>query len=84
MHRSELSSISCFLSFPLNPTKIATSGWFIAISRQIRIDKTSFWKFLRQINAYLSNKCPLKLLCAYLNAQESRSPGTPLKRILSG
>ncbi|KRX19076.1 hypothetical protein T07_9400 [Trichinella nelsoni] len=36
----------------------------------------SFWKFLRQINAYMSNKCPLKLPCAYLNAQESRPPGT--------
>ncbi|KRX12093.1 hypothetical protein T07_4319, partial [Trichinella nelsoni] len=39
-----------------------------------------FWKFLRQINAYVSNKWPLKLPCAYLNAQETRPPGTPFIR----
>ncbi|KRX31460.1 hypothetical protein T03_12964, partial [Trichinella britovi] len=39
---------------------------------------------LRQINAYVSNKWPLKLPCAYLNTQESRPTGTPLKRIQSG
>ncbi|KRX50666.1 hypothetical protein T05_14962 [Trichinella murrelli] len=43
-----------------------------------------FWKVLRQINAYVSNKWPLKLPCAYLNTQESRPTGTPLKRIHSG
>ncbi|KRZ91712.1 hypothetical protein T08_3916 [Trichinella sp. T8] len=56
---------------------------FLAITRQIRIHKT-FWKVLRQINAYVSNKWPLKLKCAYLNTQESRPTGTPLKRIQSG
>ncbi|KRY21267.1 hypothetical protein T12_6616 [Trichinella patagoniensis] len=30
-----------------------------------------FWKVLRQINPYVSNKWPLKLPCAYLNTQES-------------
>ncbi|KRY28197.1 hypothetical protein T01_10312 [Trichinella spiralis] len=38
-----------------------------------------FWKVLRQINPYVSNKWPLKLPCAYLNTQESRHTGTPLK-----
>ncbi|KRY21868.1 hypothetical protein T12_2402 [Trichinella patagoniensis] len=37
-----------------------------------------FWKVLRQINPYVSNKWPLKLPCAYLNTQESRHSGTPL------
>ncbi|KRX35273.1 hypothetical protein T09_12033 [Trichinella sp. T9] len=46
--------------------------------------KPKFWKVLRQINAYVSNKWPLKLPCAYLNTQESRPTGTPLKRIQSG
>ncbi|KRX31937.1 hypothetical protein T05_5297, partial [Trichinella murrelli] len=55
----------------------------LAITRQIRIHKTKFWKVLRQINAYVSNKWPLKLPCAYLNTQESRPTGTPLKRIQS-
>ncbi|KRY02713.1 hypothetical protein T03_6469, partial [Trichinella britovi] len=39
---------------------------------------------LRQINAYVSNKWPLKLPCADHNTQESRPTGTPLKRIQSG
>ncbi|KRY17689.1 hypothetical protein T12_7777 [Trichinella patagoniensis] len=30
-----------------------------------------FWKVLRQINPYVSNKWPLKLPCAYLNTQQS-------------
>ncbi|KRX81778.1 hypothetical protein T06_14851 [Trichinella sp. T6] len=43
-----------------------------------------FWEVLRQMNAYVSNKWLLKLPCAYLNTQESRPTGTPLKRIQSG
>ncbi|KRY15079.1 hypothetical protein T12_11690, partial [Trichinella patagoniensis] len=50
---------------------------FLAIYRQIRFHKW-FWKVLRQINPYVSNKWPLKLPCAYLNTQESRHTGTPL------
>ncbi|KRX50729.1 hypothetical protein T05_117, partial [Trichinella murrelli] len=46
--------------------------------------KVRFWKVLRQINAYVSNKWPLKFPCAYLNTQESRPTGTPFKRIQSG
>ncbi|KRY27576.1 hypothetical protein T01_8548 [Trichinella spiralis] len=38
-----------------------------------------FWKVLRQIKPYMSNKWHLKLPCAYLNTQESRHTGTPLK-----
>ncbi|KRX23215.1 hypothetical protein T07_5356, partial [Trichinella nelsoni] len=38
--------------------------------------RKSFWKVLRHINAYLSNKWLLKLPCVYLNAQEIRPPGT--------
>ncbi|KRZ81079.1 hypothetical protein T08_569, partial [Trichinella sp. T8] len=30
-----------------------------------------FWKVLRHINAYVSNKWPLKFPGAYLNTQES-------------
>ncbi|KRZ97217.1 hypothetical protein T08_5872, partial [Trichinella sp. T8] len=33
--------------------------------------KSRFWKVLRQINPYVSNKWPLKLPCAYLNTQQS-------------
>ncbi|KRZ53021.1 hypothetical protein T02_16253 [Trichinella nativa] len=33
----------------------------------------------KQTNRYVSNKWPLKLPCAYLNTQESRHTGTPLK-----
>ncbi|KRY34453.1 hypothetical protein T01_9955 [Trichinella spiralis] len=40
-----------------------------------------FWKVLRQTNAYVSNKWPLKLPCAYLNTQGSSPSETPLKRI---
>ncbi|KRY14051.1 hypothetical protein T12_14229, partial [Trichinella patagoniensis] len=38
---------------------------FMAISRQIRIHETRFWKVLQQFNPYLSNKWSLKLPCAY-------------------
>ncbi|KRX26522.1 hypothetical protein T07_8495 [Trichinella nelsoni] len=40
-----------------------------------------FWKVPQQTNAYMSNKWPLKLPCAYLNTQGSSPSGTPLKRI---
>ncbi|KRY51087.1 hypothetical protein T03_4104 [Trichinella britovi] len=43
-----------------------------------------FWKVLRQINTYVSNKWLLKFPCAYLNTQESRHTGTPLIRIQDG
>ncbi|KRX71735.1 hypothetical protein T06_4150, partial [Trichinella sp. T6] len=33
--------------------------------------ETRFCKVLRHINAYVSNKWPLKFPCAYLNTQES-------------
>ncbi|KRX66329.1 hypothetical protein T09_14867 [Trichinella sp. T9] len=45
---------------------------------------TRFWKVPRQTNAYLSNKWPLKLPCAYLNTQGISPSGTPLKRIQDG
>ncbi|KRX14677.1 hypothetical protein T07_12970 [Trichinella nelsoni] len=57
--------LSCFFSFPVTPTKLASS----------------FWKVPRQTNASASNKWPLKLLCAYLNTQGSSPSETPLKRI---
>ncbi|KRX24160.1 hypothetical protein T07_15155 [Trichinella nelsoni] len=45
---------------------------------------TRFWKVPRHTNAYVSNKWPLNLPCAYLNTQ-GRSPSeTPLKRIEDG
>ncbi|KRX16174.1 hypothetical protein T07_5050 [Trichinella nelsoni] len=37
-----------------------------------------FWKVLRQTNAYLSNKWPLNLPCAYLNTQGSSPSETPI------
>ncbi|KRZ94304.1 hypothetical protein T08_15096 [Trichinella sp. T8] len=43
-----------------------------------------FWKVPRQTNAYVSNKWPLKLPCAYLNTQGSSPSDTPLKRIDNG
>ncbi|KRY10704.1 hypothetical protein T12_2968 [Trichinella patagoniensis] len=45
---------------------------------------TRFWKVPRQTNAFMSNKWPLKLPCAYLNTQGSSPSGTPLKRIDNG
>ncbi|KRZ88870.1 hypothetical protein T08_8159 [Trichinella sp. T8] len=72
------------LDFLLLRLKLYQRKIFLAITRQIRIHKTRFWKVLRQINAYVSNKWPLKLPCAYLNTQESRPTGTPFKRIQSG
>ncbi|KRY05989.1 hypothetical protein T12_9792, partial [Trichinella patagoniensis] len=63
--------------------KLYQRAIFLAISRQIRIHET-FWKVPRQTNAYVSNKRPLKLPCAYLNTQESSRNGTFLKRIQDG
>ncbi|KRX64736.1 hypothetical protein T09_7902, partial [Trichinella sp. T9] len=68
----------------LLPLKSYQRAIFLAISRQIRICKKRFWKVLRQINPYVSNKWPLKLPCAYLNTQESRHTGTPLKWNMGG
>ncbi|KRX32308.1 hypothetical protein T05_2677 [Trichinella murrelli] len=42
---------------------------------------TRFWKVPRQTNAYVSNKWPLKLPCAYLNTQGSGPFENRLKRI---
>ncbi|KRX57904.1 hypothetical protein T09_10632 [Trichinella sp. T9] len=72
------------LRFVLLRLKSYNHRTFLAITGQIRINKRRFWKVLRQINAYVSNKWPLKLQCAYLNTQESRPTGTPFKRIQSG
>ncbi|KRY46347.1 hypothetical protein T03_10431, partial [Trichinella britovi] len=57
---------------------------FFPISRQIRVHTTCdqrFCKVLRQINAFMSNKWPLKFPFAYLNTQGSCTTGTPLIRI---
>ncbi|KRY32700.1 hypothetical protein T01_4465 [Trichinella spiralis] len=43
-----------------------------------------FWKVPRQTNAYVSNKWPPKLPCAYLNTQGSGPFENPLKRIDGG
>ncbi|KRY04237.1 hypothetical protein T12_15100, partial [Trichinella patagoniensis] len=72
------------LRFVLLRLKSYKHRTLLAITRQIRINKTSFWKVLRQINAYLLNKWPLKLQCAYLNTQGSSPFDTPLKRIDDG
>ncbi|KRX31759.1 hypothetical protein T05_6228 [Trichinella murrelli] len=45
---------------------------------------TRFWKVPWQTNAYVSNKWPLKLPCAYLNTQGSGPFGNRLKRIGGG
>ncbi|KRX33234.1 hypothetical protein T06_3481, partial [Trichinella sp. T6] len=65
------------------PLKSYKRAIFLAISRQIRICET-FWKVLRHINAYVSNKWPLKFPRAYLNTQGSCTTGTPLIRIQGG
>ncbi|KRX66939.1 hypothetical protein T09_2581 [Trichinella sp. T9] len=67
----------------LLPLKSHYHATFLAISRQIRI-YTTFWKVPRQTNAYVSNKWPLKLPCAYVNTQGSCTTGTPLIRIQGG
>ncbi|KRZ61722.1 hypothetical protein T02_9141, partial [Trichinella nativa] len=45
----------------LLPLKSYNRAIFMGISRQIRICET-FWKVLRHINAYVSNKSPLNIL----------------------
>ncbi|KRY52521.1 hypothetical protein T03_13596 [Trichinella britovi] len=61
------------------------SEWLnLGIGNVCDILVTRFWKVLRQINPYVSNKWPLKLPCAYLNTQESRHTGTPLKWNMGG
>ncbi|KRX53899.1 hypothetical protein T06_17009 [Trichinella sp. T6] len=53
---------------------------FIAISRQIRIHVTGFWKVPMQTIWYLLNKLPLNFACAYTNTQESSETDTLQKR----
>ncbi|KRZ88865.1 hypothetical protein T08_15108 [Trichinella sp. T8] len=72
------------VSFVLLRLKSYQHKTFLAITRQIRIHKTNFWKVLQQINAYVLNKWLLKLQCAYLNTQGSSPSDTPLKRIDDG
>ncbi|KRZ94251.1 hypothetical protein T08_12221 [Trichinella sp. T8] len=43
-----------------------------------------FWKVPRQTMAYVSNKWPLKLLCAHLIKQGSSPSETTCKRIDNG
>ncbi|KRX85207.1 hypothetical protein T06_2108 [Trichinella sp. T6] len=67
--------------------KIARYVTFLSISHQILFCTSSDKRFLkvpRQTNAYVSNKWPLKLPCAYLNTQGSSPSDTPLKRIDNG
>ncbi|KRX84205.1 hypothetical protein T06_12302 [Trichinella sp. T6] len=57
-------------------------GFFQYLGRYAFMKRaTRFWKVLRHINAYVSNKWPLKFPCAYLNTQGSGTTGTPLIRI---
>ncbi|KRZ93490.1 hypothetical protein T08_9056 [Trichinella sp. T8] len=58
--------------------------WSISIKLIKVVSLRRFWKVLRQINAYVLNKWPLKLPCAYLNTQGSSPSDTPLKRIDDG
>ncbi|KRX31301.1 hypothetical protein T05_15050, partial [Trichinella murrelli] len=77
-------SVSCVcFAFPLLLLKSHHHAMFIAISRQIGFHET-FWKVPWQTNAYVSNKWPLKLPCAYLNTQGSGPFGNRLKRIGGG
>ncbi|KRY28883.1 hypothetical protein T01_4426, partial [Trichinella spiralis] len=73
IHKMELYSILSRARY--HPTFLQYLSKYAFIQRATR----RFWKVLRQINAYVSNKWLLKLLCAYLNTQESRHTGTPLK-----
>ncbi|KRX39578.1 hypothetical protein T09_2015, partial [Trichinella sp. T9] len=63
--------ISCFISFPVIPTKIATSRNFLTISHQISIYE-SCDQILECSTA--SKRFP----CAYLNTQGSSPSETPL------
>ncbi|KRX80759.1 hypothetical protein T06_3702 [Trichinella sp. T6] len=51
------------------------------LKKVVSLQFEMFWKVLRHINAYVSNKWPLKFPCAYLNTQGSCTTGTPLIRI---
>ncbi|KRY54633.1 hypothetical protein T03_4241, partial [Trichinella britovi] len=63
---SVLSRILVLFLLLLLQLKSHYSSTVFPISRQIRFHET-FWKVLRHINAYVSNKWPLMLPCAYLN-----------------
>ncbi|KRX73609.1 hypothetical protein T06_1538 [Trichinella sp. T6] len=47
--------------------------WIILVITEM----CQFWKVPRQTNAYVSNKWPLTLPCAYLNTQGSGPSETP-------
>ncbi|KRX39486.1 hypothetical protein T06_16914, partial [Trichinella sp. T6] len=87
IHQMEFHSVFSkplvLFRLPLLLLKSHHPSTFFAISRQIRICET-FWKVLRHINAYVSNKWPLKFPRAYLNTQGSCTTGTPLIRIQGG
>ncbi|KRX74410.1 hypothetical protein T06_7133 [Trichinella sp. T6] len=72
------------LRFVLLRLKSYKHRTLLEITRQIPLNKTNFWKVLRQINAYVLNKWLLKFQCAYLNTQGSSPSDTPLKRIDDG
>ncbi|KRY53563.1 hypothetical protein T03_14629 [Trichinella britovi] len=64
--------IICLFSFPVTPTKITSScNVFLQYLGKCAFMKRAikFWKVPRQTKAYMSNKWPLKLPCAYLNTQ---------------
>ncbi|KRX33534.1 hypothetical protein T05_3964 [Trichinella murrelli] len=65
------SQISCFISFPVIPTKIATSRNFLTISHQISIYKSCD----HILECSTASK---RLPCAYLNTQGSSPSETPL------
>ncbi|KRX35572.1 hypothetical protein T09_6966, partial [Trichinella sp. T9] len=76
IHQMDFHSTTCFISSPIAPAKITSSlNFFCNISANTRSYTVRpvrrFWKVLRQINRYVSNKWPLKLPCAYLNTQQS-------------
>ncbi|KRZ47918.1 hypothetical protein T02_4062 [Trichinella nativa] len=81
---SVLSRDQISLRFVLLRLKSYKHRTLLEITRQIRINKTNFWKVLRQINAYVLNKWLLKFQCAYLNTQGSSPSDTQLKRIDDG
>ncbi|KRY54775.1 hypothetical protein T03_9908 [Trichinella britovi] len=66
-----------FASVAVVPTKIVSLCNVFAISRQIRVCTTKFWKV--PWHTYLN-----LFACAYVNTQESSQSGTPLKRLQDG
>ncbi|KRX70221.1 hypothetical protein T06_261 [Trichinella sp. T6] len=78
-HEHCLEETTCFIPSPIAPAKITSSLNFFC-----NISTNTFWKVLRHINAYVSNKWPLKFPRAYLNTQGSCTTGTPLIRIQGG